>query len=66
MPMLELISGVVLTVITLVAFIYSLPRKGKHAWFVGSEWEGYVVVLMVSGFGLGTVLIILGLGDLMT
>jgi hypothetical protein len=64
--MLELISGLVLTAITLLGFVYSLPRKGKHAWFVGSEWEGYVVVLMVGGFGLGAVLIILGVGDLMT
>jgi hypothetical protein len=66
MPMLELITGVVLITLTLAAFVYSLPRKGKHAWFVGSEWEGYVVVFMVGGFGLGAVFIILGLGDLMT
>jgi hypothetical protein len=66
MPMLELTSGLILTAITLFSFVYSLPRNGKHARFVGTEWEGYTVVLMVGGFGLGAVFIILGLGDLLT
>jgi hypothetical protein len=66
MEMLELIAGIVLTVLALSAFVYSLPRHGKTVWFAGSEWEGYAVVAMVGGFGMGVIFIILGIADLMT
>jgi hypothetical protein len=66
MEALELISGIVLMVLTAAIFFYSLPRNGKTAWFVGTEFEGYAVVLMVGGFGLGAVFILLGITELMT
>jgi len=57
---MTLIVGAVLFVVALAAFIFSLPRGGKTAWFVGSEWEGYVVVFMLGVFGLGVMLLING------
>ena len=35
----------------------SLPRHGKTARFVGTEWEGYVVVMMIGFLGIGVVLV---------
>jgi hypothetical protein len=57
---MNLISGLALTLGGIAAFYYSLPRKGKTAWFVGTEGEGYVVVAMISAVGVGLMLIIAG------
>jgi len=57
---MSLIFGGVLFVAALAAFFFSLPRGGKSAWFVGSQWEGYVVVFMLGVFGLGVMLLING------
>jgi hypothetical protein len=57
---MNLIFGVALTLGGIAAFFYSLPRKGKTAWFVGTEWEGYVVVAMISAVGVGLMLMIAG------
>ena len=46
-------------------FYYSLPRNGKLAKFVGTEWEGYAVVGMIGVFGIGAILIITGLAQAM-
>ena len=48
---MELIAGIVLVLLSLGAFVYSLPRHGKTARFVGTEWEGYVVVMMIGVLG---------------
>jgi hypothetical protein len=55
---MELIAGIVLVLLSLGAFVHSLPRHGKTARFVGTEWEGYVVVMMIGVLGIGVVLVI--------
>jgi hypothetical protein len=50
------ISGLALMLVAIAAFYYSLPRKGKAAWFVGTQWEGYVVVIMLGALGVGLML----------
>ena len=57
---MTLIIGIVLVIGTVAAFIFSLPRGGKTAWFVGKEWEGYVVVFILCVFGLGLTLVASG------
>jgi hypothetical protein len=37
-----------------------LPKEGRTARFVGSEWEGYVVVAYICIFGLGVLLLVNG------
>ena len=54
---MELIAGILLAVLSLGAFVCSLPRHGKTARFVGTEWEGYVVVMMIGFLGIGVVLV---------
>jgi hypothetical protein len=53
---MTLISGLALMLVAIAAFYYSLPRKGKAAWFVGTQWEGYVVVVMIAALGVGLML----------
>jgi hypothetical protein len=60
-----LISGILLMVLAAVAFVYSLPRGGKTAWFVGAEWEGYVVVSMIGSLGVGAMLVFAGTAQLL-
>lgn len=59
-----LLTGIVLFLATAGGFLYSLPRGGKTAWFVGSEWEGYAVVGMITGMGIGVLMIIRGAASL--
>ena len=49
----------------LAAFVYSLPRRGKTARFVGTQSEGYVVVGMICLGGLGLLLAITGAIELL-
>ena len=58
---MQSVIGIVITIAAALAFVWSLPRAGRTAWYVGSEWEGYVVVALVGAFGLGIVLTISGL-----
>ena len=53
---MTLFFGVALIALALAAFIYSLPRGGKTARFVGTEWEGYVVTTMIGAAGIGFIL----------
>jgi hypothetical protein len=55
-----LATGIVLLLGAAACFIYSLPRGGKTARFVGGEWEGYAVVAMIGGMGIGILLIVTG------
>ena len=41
----------------------TVPRGGRSAWYVGSEWEGYVVVIIIGCFGLGLMMAVKGLID---
>ena len=55
---MTLILGIALVLAAVAAFVFSLPRGGKTARFVGSEWEGYIVVLLICAFGLGSMLVL--------
>jgi hypothetical protein len=57
---MNLLVGVVLLAASLAVFSYSLPRGGKTAKFVGSQWEGYIVVGLLCIFALGLTLAITG------
>jgi hypothetical protein len=50
-------------VLGVTAFIYSLPRGGKLAPFVGTNWEPYAVVTMISLLALGLILALVGTVD---
>jgi hypothetical protein len=59
-----LILGIALMALALVVFVFSLPRGGRTARFVGTHWEGYAVVAMLCTFGVGLLLVISGTADL--
>lgn len=61
--MTRLLIGVVLLAASLAVFVYSMPRHGKTAKFVGGPWEGYIVVGLVVLFGLGLLVAITGVVD---
>ena len=61
---MQLIVGIALVVLSIGSFVGSLPREGKTAKFVGTEWEGYVVAGMIGVLGMGVVLCISGLVQL--
>jgi len=63
--MTPLIAGVVLVLLSMAAFFYSLPRGGKLAPFVGGPWEGYIVVAMIACLGVGAMLVITGATQLL-
>jgi hypothetical protein len=62
---MTLIAGLVLFIGSLAVFAFSLPRHGKTAKFVGTEWEGYAVVAMLCTFGLGLLFVISGVTELL-
>ena len=57
---MTMLVGAVILAASLAAFVYSLPRGGRTAKFVGSPWEGYIVVGLVCLLGLGLLLTITG------
>jgi hypothetical protein len=60
---MRVIFGIALSLASVAVFYYSLPRDGKMAKFVGTEWEGYAVVAMICVFGVGALLTITGLAQ---
>jgi hypothetical protein len=58
---MTVIIGVVFVVLAVTAFVYSLPRGGRLARFVGTEWEPYAVVMMISFLATGLVMTIVGI-----
>jgi hypothetical protein len=63
--MVTLVFGIVVMVLMGGFFAYSLPRGGRSAWYVGSEWEGYIVVVMIGSFGVGLMFAVQGLIDVL-
>jgi hypothetical protein len=61
---MNLIVGAVFIAAAVAAFLYSVPRGQKAAAFVGTEWEAYVVVLMIVGLCFGIIITISGVVDL--
>ena len=62
---MALFFGVALIALASAAFVYSLPRGGKTARFVGTEWEGYVVTTMIGAVGIGFMFSLVGVAALM-
>jgi hypothetical protein len=60
-----LISGIVLIVLSCGLLFYSLPRGGRVARFVGTQWEPYVTILIICLFGLGALLAVAGVTDVL-
>ena len=58
--MLALVAGLALIVFAATVFYLSLPRDGRVARFVGTEWEGYAVVGMIGLMGIGVIATIVG------
>jgi hypothetical protein len=42
--------------------LFAAPR-GKDAFFVGTEWEAYAVVAMISLLAVGLVMTVVGITD---
>jgi hypothetical protein len=61
---MNVIIGVVFVVLAVAAFIFSLPRGSRVAPFVGTAWEGYAAVMMISLFAVGLVMIISSIAEL--
>ena len=61
---MNLILGLALVAISLGVFRASLPKHGKTAKFVGTEWEGYIVAGLIGILGIGAVMIVSGLVQL--
>jgi len=55
-----LVSGVIVFVLTAIAFWYCLPRDGKLHRFVDTEWEPYVGVAFCSAVALGLTMMLSG------
>ena len=60
---MTIIIGLACAALGLGAFIYSLPRGGKRAFFVGTEWEAYAVVMMLCLLATGLVLTLVGITE---
>ena len=61
--MISFLGGAALVVITLVAFWRFLPRDGRTARFVGTEWEAYVAVGVAFCIAMGVGFMALGVGE---
>jgi hypothetical protein len=59
-----LISGVVVFILTAIAFWYCLPRDGKLHRLVDTEWEPYVGVAFCSAVALGFTMMLSGMLNL--
>lgn len=55
--MMTTISGIVMVVLAGVVLAFSRPRGGKTAGFVGTPYEPYAVVAIISGIFIGLLLI---------
>jgi hypothetical protein len=55
----ELLTGIILTFISIGSLIVCYPRRGKKAWFVGKPFlDPGMSILVVTGFVLGLLLIV--------
>jgi hypothetical protein len=62
---MTMLVGAVILAASLAIYVYSLPRGGRTARFVGSPLEGYIVVGLVCLLGLGLLLTITGSVELL-
>jgi hypothetical protein len=59
--MTALIAGIVVLVVTVGIFLFSLPRGGRTHRFVGTEFEPYVAVAFTAGVALSFTLTLTGI-----
>jgi hypothetical protein len=55
------IAGIVLIALAGALFVYSMPRDGKVALFVGTQWEPYVTILIIACLGVGVLIAVSGI-----
>ena len=60
----SLIGGVIIIVLTALAFWYCLPRDGKRHRLVETEWEPYVGVAFCSAVALSFTMMLSGVFSL--
>jgi hypothetical protein len=58
--MFYLVVGLAVLVVTVIAFVYCMPRGGKTHRFVGTELEPYVGVAFCSAIALAFTMILSG------
>ena len=46
--MAALLTAIALFVMSGLLFRAALPRDGKARWFIGTVWEAYIVVALVT------------------
>ncbi len=64
--MISLISGIIVLLVTGVAFVMLLPRGGRlHRW-VETAWEPYVAVGLCAGVALTFTLVLSGVIELVS
>ena len=61
---MNLIIGVVLTVAAIAGLLLARPRNGKPAAFVGTNAEVPIALIILGAFGLGVMLIVVGVAEL--
>ena len=61
--MLTFLLGATVMIVTVLVFWKCLPRDGKNAFFVGTEWEPYIGVAFCSAFALSFTMMLSGLID---
>ena len=59
--MTSLIAGIVVLIVTVGIFLFSLPRGGKYHRFVGTEFEPYVAVAFTAAVALSFTLTLTGI-----
>jgi hypothetical protein len=63
--MIPFLTGAAIVAVTLVAFWRCLPRDGRPAPFVGTEWEAYVAITVAFGIAMGLGFMALGVGEML-
>lgn len=56
--------GALILAASVAAFLQCLPRGDQVHRLVNTRWEPYLAVVLTSGFGLGTAMIIASIGSL--
>jgi hypothetical protein len=62
--MVHLLCGAGLLTATAALFRACMPRDGKTRRWLGTVWEPYVGVILCAGFGMGAMLFVSGLFQL--
>jgi hypothetical protein len=64
--MVILLGGIAVLIVTVVVFIYLLPRGGKVYRLADTEWEPYIGVAFCSATALGLTMTLSAILDMMS